>query len=87
MSLPHFRASFLTTLVLSGLAASLSAQVQPVALRTAPVPAAPAKASAPAAPSAWHTWSDPEGRTVVAEFRTLEGDYVTVLTKEGNRIA
>ncbi len=41
-------------------------------------PAPPAEQTSP-----WRTWSDPQGRKIDAEFRSLEGEALTVRTKEG----
>jgi hypothetical protein len=81
-----FRTSLFSALAFAGLVSSLPAQVQQVALRPSPAvaiaPAQPRTATGLPAPSPWHVWSDAEGHTVFAEFRTLDGDYVTVQTKD-----
>jgi hypothetical protein len=43
-----------------------------------PPPSTPAPA-----PSAWHVWSDAQGRKIDAEYRGLDGHLVLVRTKEG----
>jgi hypothetical protein len=85
MRISPLRTSLFSALALAGLVPSLSAQVQQAALRPssaalAPVP--PRVNPGAAAQSPWHVWSDPAGHTVFAEFRTLDGDYVTVQTKD-----
>jgi hypothetical protein len=86
MCISPLRTSLLSALAFAGLVPSLSAQVQQVTLRPAPVaalaPAQPHAAPGDAALSPWHVWSDPAGHAVFAEFRTLDGDYVTVQTKD-----
>jgi Protein of unknown function (DUF1549)/Protein of unknown function (DUF1553) len=81
-----FRTSLFSALAFAGLVSPLSAQVQQVALRPASAaaiaPAQPHTTPAVGQLGPWHVWSDPEGHTVFAEFRTLDGDYVTVQTKE-----
>ena len=86
MCILPFRTSLFSALAFAGLAPSLSAQVQQAALLPSQVaaiaPAQPHPLPAVAPLNSWHTWSDPEGHTVVAEFRTLDGDYVTVQTRD-----
>ena len=86
MSTSPFRTSLFSALALAGLVPSFSAQAQQAALRPAAAaaiaPAQPRTTSGEAALSPWHVWSDPEGHTVFAEFRTLDGEYVTVQTKD-----
>jgi hypothetical protein len=81
-----FRISLFSALAFAGFVPSLSAQVQQATLRpsaaTAMAPAQPHTTPAVAPLGPWHVWSDPDGHTVFAEFRTLDGDYVTVQTKD-----
>jgi len=86
MCISPFRTSLFSALAFAGLVPSLLAQTQQVALRPSTIaaiaPVQPLTTPGGAALSPWHVWSDPEGHTVYAEFRTLDGDYVTVQTKD-----
>jgi hypothetical protein len=56
--------------------------------QSTPAPVAPAEkqpaAAPPQPPSLWRVWSDPQGHTVEAELRAVEGDLITVRTKDGH---
>jgi len=85
MRISPLRTLLFSALAFAGLAPSLFAQAQQAALRPSAASIAPVQPQVTLAAPAlnpWHTWSDPEGHTVVAEFRTLDGDYVTVQTKD-----